>query len=86
MKKKLYRSTTDKKFTGVCGGVAEYFGIDSSIVRIVVALVAIFTAVVPCLVIYAIIAFILPENNGYTPYQDVNGQNTYNNQQPPYNN
>ena len=83
MKKKLYRSTTDKKFAGVCGGVAEYFDIDSSIVRIVIALVAIFTAVVPCLIIYAVIAFILPEAPAYTPYEDVNGQN---NGQPPYNN
>ncbi len=32
--KKLYRSATDKKIAGVCGGVAEYFGIDSTIVRL----------------------------------------------------
>ena len=35
MKKKLYKSVKDRKFTGVCGGIAEYFDIDSSIVRIV---------------------------------------------------
>ena len=33
MKKKLYKSIKDRKFTGVCGGIAEYFDIDSSIVR-----------------------------------------------------
>jgi phage shock protein C len=32
--KKLYRSQTDKKIAGVCGGVAEYFGIDSTLVRL----------------------------------------------------
>lgn len=33
-KKKLYLSKTNKKIAGVCGGVAEYFGIDATIVRI----------------------------------------------------
>ena len=35
MKKKLYRSMNDKKITGVCGGIAEYMNIDSTIVRLV---------------------------------------------------
>ena len=77
MKKKLYRSTTDKKFTGVCGGIAEYFDIDATLVRLVCALVIIFLAGLPGVVVYAIVAFIIPENPGYTPYQDVN-----NNQRP----
>lgn len=33
--KKLYKSQTDKKFCGVCGGIAEYLNIDSTIVRLV---------------------------------------------------
>ena len=32
--KKLYLSDTDKKIFGVCGGLAEYFDIDSTIVRV----------------------------------------------------
>ena len=32
--KKLYKSSTDKKIAGVCGGIAEYFGIDSTLVRL----------------------------------------------------
>ena len=32
--KKLYRSQTDKKIAGVCGGIAEYFGINPLVVRI----------------------------------------------------
>ena len=32
--KKLYKSSTDKKLAGVCGGIAEYFGIDSTLVRL----------------------------------------------------
>ena len=35
MKKKLYKSVKDRKLTRVCGGIAEYFDIDSNIVRIV---------------------------------------------------
>jgi len=35
MKKKLYKSVKDRKLTGVCGGIAEYFDIDSNIVRII---------------------------------------------------
>ncbi len=32
--KKLYRSKRDNMIGGVCGGVAEYFGLDSSLVRL----------------------------------------------------
>ena len=34
MDKKLYKSTADKKLCGVCGGIAEYFGFDSTLVRL----------------------------------------------------
>ena len=32
--KKLYRASIDKKICGVCGGIAEYFNIDSTLVRL----------------------------------------------------
>ena len=32
--KKLYKSAVDKKIAGVCGGIAEYFNIDSTLVRL----------------------------------------------------
>jgi phage shock protein C len=35
MRKKLYRSNTDRIIAGVCGGIAEYFDIDPVIVRII---------------------------------------------------
>jgi len=34
MDKKLYRSSFDKKIAGVCGGIAEYFDVDSTLVRL----------------------------------------------------
>lgn len=82
MQKKLYRSTTDKKIAGVCGGIAAYFGIDSTIVRLAWALLTIFAGA--SIWIYIVAALVMSEDPGYTPYSDVNGQQGYN-QQPPYN-
>ena len=42
MLKKLYRSTTDSKLAGLCGGIAEWFGIDSTIVRVLVVIPQLF--------------------------------------------
>jgi phage shock protein PspC (stress-responsive transcriptional regulator) len=33
-KRRLYLSDTDRKLGGVCGGIAEYFGVDSTLVRL----------------------------------------------------
>ncbi len=40
MQKKLYKSNTDKKIDGVCGGIADYFDIDPTIVRLAFVLFA----------------------------------------------
>lgn len=61
MEKKLYRSTTDKMLCGVLGGLGEYFGVDSTLIRLVFAIGAVFTAVVPMLMIYIIAAIIIPQ-------------------------
>ena len=36
--KRLYRSTRDKRFLGVCGGIGEYFNIDPTIIRVIWAI------------------------------------------------
>ena len=56
--KKLYRSVSDKKLAGVCGGIAEYFGLDSTLVRVGWALVSLFG---PGILAYIICALIIPE-------------------------
>lgn len=62
MKKRLYRSKTEKKLCGVCGGIAEYFDIDPTLVRL--GWVA-FTCFGGCgLVAYIVAAIIIPEDNG----------------------
>ena len=33
--KKLYKKTSEKKICGVCGGIAHYFGVDSTLVRLI---------------------------------------------------
>ncbi len=38
--KKLYRSDTDKMLCGVCGGIAEYFNVDATIIRLLWAVLA----------------------------------------------
>lgn len=56
--KKLVRSS-NKKIAGVCGGLAEYFGMDASIVRIIYLLATIFTAFAGVL-IYIILMIVMP--------------------------
>ncbi len=38
MEKRLYKSRTDKKIDGVCGGIAEYFNVDSTLIRLALIL------------------------------------------------
>ena len=58
MKKKLYRSVTDKKIFGVCGGLADYFGIDSTIIRVIWLLALFFAG--GGLLVYLILALAMP--------------------------
>ena len=58
MEKKLYKSTTDKKLAGVCGGLAEYIGIDSTIVRLILVLAVLFAGV--GVLAYIIAALVMP--------------------------
>lgn len=61
--KKLFRSTTDKKLCGVCGGIAEYFNIDSTIVRLI--LVFLVLCVGTGVLAYFIAALLIPEETTY---------------------
>jgi phage shock protein C len=58
--KRLTLSHTDKKIAGVCGGIAEYFEVDPTLVRLLVVVVALVTAVVPIALAYAIAWIIMP--------------------------
>ena len=64
MYKRLYRSETDKKIAGVCGGLAEYLNIDPTVIRLIWALVALSGAGI---LAYLIAALVIPEE----PYETV---------------
>ena len=59
--KKLYRASIDKKICGVCGGIAHYFGVDSTLVRLIV----LFFAGGLSLWVYIIAALIMTETPDY---------------------
>ncbi len=57
--KKLYRSRTDRKIGGVCGGLAQYFNIDSTLVRLLFVIGVIFVG--GGLLAYLIMLIVVPE-------------------------
>ena len=63
MGKKLYKSSTDKTLCGVCGGIAEYFGIDSTVVRL--AWILFTLAGGSGIIAYIIAALIIPDGPEY---------------------
>lgn len=59
--KKLYRSLSDRKVGGICGGIAEAFRVDSTIIRIVFLLLMVITGFFPLILTYIVATFLLPE-------------------------
>lgn len=57
--KKLYRSSTNKKIAGVCGGLAEYFGIDATVIR-VIFIILLLPGGLPGIIPYLILWVIMP--------------------------
>ena len=58
--KKLYRSS-NRILAGVCGGIAEYFDIDPTVVRVVYAVLSLFSVAFPGLLLYIILTILIPE-------------------------
>ena len=58
-KKELRRSATDVKICGVCGGIAEYFGIDSNLVRLVWIVISLFAGT--GILLYFLAAVLMPK-------------------------
>lgn len=61
--KKLYKSNRDKKLCGVCGGLAEYFEVDSTLVRLAWVVLALCFG--SGLLAYLIAALVMPNNPIY---------------------
>lgn len=58
MSKKLYRSDNNRMVAGVCGGIAEYFNIDPTVVRVIWAVVSCFAGI--GILAYIVCALIIP--------------------------
>lgn len=59
--KRLYRSQTDRQVAGVCGGLAEYFNVDPTLVRIIFLLL--FFGMGNGFILYAVLWMVIPEES-----------------------
>jgi phage shock protein C len=59
-KRRLTRSNKHKMIAGVCGGLAEYFGMDPTLMRVAYVLISIVSAAFPGLIAYIILMFVMP--------------------------
>ncbi len=59
MEKRLFRSKTNRMIAGVCGGFAEYFNMDPTIVRLI-AVLALFIGFFPAVIAYIVMAIVIP--------------------------
>ncbi|HRJ06077.1 MAG TPA: PspC domain-containing protein [Candidatus Saccharibacteria bacterium] len=67
--KRLYLSSTDKKISGLCGGLGEYLNTDPSMIRLLWIIVTILTGIVPGILAYIIAVLVIPrepENSAST--------------------
>lgn len=67
MAKRLYRSITDSKIAGLCGGIAEYFDTDPTLIRLLLLALCLITGVVPLAIFYLLAWWIVPEKPATTP-------------------
>lgn len=65
--KKLTRSTTDKWLGGVCGGLAEYTGVDATLIRII-TVVLVVVGVGTTLLVYLAAWLLMPEATPQDPW------------------
>lgn len=63
--KRLRRSNKERMIGGVCGGLAEYFQADPTLVRIIYVLVSILSVAFPGILVYIILWVIIPQSEVY---------------------
>ncbi|MCQ2205624.1 MAG: PspC domain-containing protein [Bacteroidaceae bacterium] len=63
MDKKTLTLSRDCKVAGVCGGLAEYFGFDPTLVRVAYALLTLLSAAFPGVLLYIICWIVMPRPN-----------------------
>jgi phage shock protein C len=58
--RRLTRSSRHKMIAGVCGGIAEYFDLDPTVVRVAYVLVSIVSVAFPGILAYIVLMFVMP--------------------------
>ena len=58
--KRIYRSRDESVIFGICGGLGDYFRCDPVLIRLIWIVAAIFTAVIPTVIVYLIAAAVIP--------------------------
>jgi phage shock protein C len=61
MEPKKFKLSSDKKLSGVCGGLAEYMNVDATIVRLLYVFLTLFTGFFPGIILYVVAALIAPK-------------------------
>lgn len=62
MNKRLTKSS-DKMLAGVCGGIADFFEIDPTLVRVGYAILTVFSVAFPGVLLYILLCFIMPQSD-----------------------
>lgn len=63
MHKRLVRSTRDMKVSGVLGGLSAYMEVDATAIRLLYAVITIFTGFFPGIFAYIVAVFIMPKED-----------------------
>jgi len=66
-RRRLMRSAKHKMIAGVCGGLAEYFGLDPTIVRVAYVLISIVSVAFPGILAYIVLMFVMPPPDTSAP-------------------
>lgn len=74
MNDRLYRSVDDRVIAGVCAGLADRLDLDPALVRVGYAILALVTGIFPLLVLYIIMAVVIPEEPSWTGVRPVGPQ------------
>lgn len=59
----LTRSSSNRMIAGICGGVGQWLGIDPTLIRVAVVVATFCTVIMPGIILYAILAFVIPSDD-----------------------
>ncbi|MEP6767435.1 MAG: PspC domain-containing protein [Acidobacteriota bacterium] len=66
-RRRLTRSSRHRMIAGVCGGLAEYLGMDVTLVRVLYVIVSIVSAAFPGILAYIVLMFVMPRADAAAP-------------------